>query len=70
MVPPHTVVPIQHGGQQIPVGTPASRPVRDEDVKQLQEMFPTLERDIIQSVLEANQGRVDPSVSALLQMTV
>lgn len=61
---------MQHSGQQVPVAVPSGRPVKEEDIKQLQEMFPTLERDVIQSVLEANQGRVDPSVTALLQMTV
>lgn len=57
------------GSQPVPGPVPAARPVKEEDIKQLQEMFPTLEKDIIQSVLEANQGRVDPSVTALLQMT-
>lgn len=48
----------------------ASRPrVKDEDVKQLSEMFPTLEKDVITSVLEASNGQVDSAVTNLLQMT-
>ncbi len=48
----------------------APRPrVKEEDVKQLVEMFPTLEKDVIHSVLEANNGQVDPAVTSLLQMT-
>lgn len=43
--------------------------VRDEDVTQLQEMFPTLGTDVLRSVLEANNGVVDSAVTALLQMT-
>jgi len=43
--------------------------VREADVKQLVEMFPTLEKDVIHSVLEANNGRVDSAVTSLLQMT-
>ncbi|KAL5457031.1 hypothetical protein EMCRGX_G034266 [Ephydatia muelleri] len=65
--PPPGLMP--QGSQPVPGPVPAARPVKEEDIKQLQEMFPTLEKDIIQSVLEANQGRVDPSVTALLQMT-
>jgi toll-interacting protein len=43
--------------------------VKEEDVKQLVEMFPTLEKDVIHSVLEASNGNVDSAVTNLLQMT-
>ena len=43
--------------------------VKEEDVKQLVEMFPTLEKDVIHSVLEASNGKVDTAVTSLLQMT-
>ncbi len=43
--------------------------VKEEDVQQLVEMFPTLEKDVIHSVLEASNGRVDTAVTSLLQMT-
>ena len=43
--------------------------VKDEDVTRLQEMFPTLDTDVVRSVLEANNGVADSAVTALLQMT-
>ena len=43
--------------------------VKDEDVHQLQEMFPTLDTEVLRSVLEASNGQVDSAVTALLQMT-
>ena len=52
---------------------PAQQPlhphVREEDVTQLREMFPTLEEEVVRSVLEASNGRVDSAVTNLLQMT-
>jgi len=46
------------------------RPViRDEDVTQLQEMFPSLDKEVVRSVLEASNGQVDSAVTNLLQMT-
>ena len=35
----------------------------------LQEMFPSLDTDVVRSVLEANNGVADSAVTALLQMT-
>lgn len=43
--------------------------MKEEDVKQLVEIFPTLEKDVIHSVLEASNGQVDSAVTNLLQMT-
>ena len=43
--------------------------VNDEDVSRLQEMFPTLDTEVVRSVLEANNGMADSAVTALLQMT-
>ena len=43
--------------------------IRDEDVTQLREMFPSLDEEVVRSVLEANNGRVDSAVTNLLQMT-
>jgi toll-interacting protein len=43
--------------------------IKDEDVSRLQEMFPTLDTDVVRSVLEAHHGVADSAVTALLQMT-
>ena len=43
--------------------------MKDDDVARLQEMFPTLDTDVIHSVLEANNGVEDNAVTSLLQMT-
>ena len=43
--------------------------IRDEDVTQLREMFPSLDEEVVRSVLEASNGRVDSAVTNLLQMT-
>ena len=48
----------------------AQRPrIKDEDVSRLQEMFPTLDTEVVRSVLEAHHGVADSAVTALLQMT-
>ena len=48
---------------------PQRPPVSDEDVTRLQEMFPTLDTDVVRSVLEASNGQADSAVNTLLQMT-
>ena len=44
-------------------------PISEEDVKQLQEMFPTIEKEVGKPVLEAARGNTDQAVSNLLSMT-
>lgn len=63
-------------GQQAPLPVhvqpaPAPQPVviSAEDVRQLQDMFPTLEVDVIKTILESERGNKDRAVNALLQMT-
>lgn len=58
--PVSPVAPVQ------PTGPP---PISEEDVKQLQEMFPTIEKEVVKSVLEAARGNTDQAVSNLLSMT-
>ena len=48
---------------------PAPPRLKDDDVKQLQEMFPTIDREVILSVLQASGARMDQAVTNLLAMT-
>ena len=48
---------------------PAPPRLKDDDVKQLQEMFPTIDREVIVSVLQASGARMDSAVTNLLAMT-
>ena len=62
-------VPLQPAQQPQQPQQPLRPHVREEDVTQLREMFPTLEEEVVRSVLEASNGRVDSAVTNLLQMT-
>ena len=55
---------------------PQQRPVQpqgpmytDEDFKQVKEMFPDMEDEVIKSVFESNSGNKDSTINALLQMS-
>lgn len=58
-------------GQQQALDTTVStnsRPVSDEDVSQLSEMFPSLDKAIIKAVLENNHNDKEASIGALLAL--
>jgi toll-interacting protein len=57
-------------GQQPQPAIPSPVPVAitDEDIKQIQEMFPTVDIEVIRSVLEEARGNKDQAVTNLLTM--
>ncbi|OQR68457.1 toll-interacting protein-like [Tropilaelaps mercedesae] len=56
------------GGQQVvqSIQPPPPPKITDNDIKQLQEMFPSIERPVIESVLESHRGNKNLAISDLL----
>lgn len=49
--------------------TPPPPQITEDDIKQVQEMFPNVEREVIKTVLEANRRNIQATINTLLQMT-
>lgn len=77
-VPPLMVVPNVGGMTQRPLqvypapaaaAVPQPVPVLSEsELKQIEEMFPNIDKEVIKTVYEANRGNKDGTINSLLQM--
>jgi toll-interacting protein len=44
-------------------------PMTEEDIANLMEMFPSVDKDVIKSIGEANRGNKEATINSLLQLT-
>ncbi|KAL1509770.1 hypothetical protein ABEB36_004455 [Hypothenemus hampei] len=76
---PVMIVPRVDGGGVTPLKVystqesgepPRQAPVFNEaDLKQIEEMFPNIEKEVVKTVYEANRGNKDGTINSLLQMS-
>lgn len=68
-VQPQQMIPPQMVQQQMIQQPPPVQPLTDEDVANLMEMFPSVDKDVIKSIGEANRGNKEATINSLLQLT-
>lgn len=51
-----------------PTVAPSSLPNAEVELKQIAEMFPNIDKEVIKSVYDANHGKKDVTINSLLQM--
>ncbi|XP_017791182.1 PREDICTED: toll-interacting protein-like isoform X1 [Habropoda laboriosa] len=52
----------------VPPVVPSTLPNAEVELKQISEMFPNMDKDVIKSVYDANHGKKDITINSLLQM--
>uniref|UniRef100_A0A8R1HWF7 C2 domain-containing protein n=2 Tax=Caenorhabditis japonica TaxID=281687 RepID=A0A8R1HWF7_CAEJA len=66
-------LPLEQGGApqaaQQPAPVPLPVEITEEDTKEIQEMFPSVDKEVIKCILEERRGDKEAAVSAILEMT-